>query len=353
MCPRYHQYRYIERKHAITTSSAARFGTLFHAGLEAWWLGYRLDYAERLSTTYDAIAKVVHELGCDDEERAIAEELMLGYHARWHEEPLVTEFVEHQFQRPLVNPLTSRPSRTYDLGGKIDALVTDSRDGRRYLVEHKTTSSDIGEGSDYWQRLRMDGQVSAYYHAFSDVAGCLYDVIRRPGQRRYKATPEDQRKYTQGKKCKCCKGKPWPVTHEVAEMAGFPEQETQCPACKGSGLEEPPKLYANQREHDESLDEFRLRIREAIASEPDAYYKRGVVVRLDTEIREHLLDVWHLATAMREMSNDGIHPRNPDACIQFNRRCDYFDVCTGVASIDDPRLYQISESAHPELKETK
>lgn len=226
---------------------------------------------------------------------------------RWKDEPLVTELVEHEFTMPLVNPMTGRASRTYTLSGKIDAKVQDTRDNRTYLVEHKTTTSDISEGSGYWQRLRMDGQVSVYYNAFPDVAGCIYDVIRRPLQRRYKATPEASRKYT----------------------------------VKGH-------LYSTQRAEDEPLEDFRIRIHDAIAAAPDEYYKRGIVVRLDSEIREHQLDVWHQANMMREMANDGVHPRNPDACIQFNRQCDYYDVCTGVASIEDERLFQIGKS-HPEL----
>ena len=273
---------------------------------------------------------------------------MLGYHLRWYEEPLVAELVEHEFEMPLVNPLSGRSSRTFVLRGKIDALVRCGQTDRQYLVEHKTTSQDISEGSAYWQKLRMDGQVSTYYAAFPDAAGCIYDVIRRPGQRRYKATPEPARTYTKGKICKTCKGKPWPIA-KVIESNNETITTFDCPACHGSLFEELPRLHAHQRAEDESLEDFRVRIRTAIAESPDDYYKRGVVVRLDSEIREHQLDVWHQANMMRELANEGLYPRNPDACIQFNRPCEYFDVCTGVASIDDDRLFQV-RVPHPELR---
>lgn len=302
-CARLHQYRYLECRVPMGESGPARFGTLFHAALETWWKAYAEDPLTRVRLALETIA--LHS--ADEEERIIAEELMAGYHLRWHQEPLVTELVEHEFQMPLVNPMTNHPSRTWTLSGKIDALVTSELDQRRYLVEHKTTSQAIDEGSGYWQRLRMDGQVNVYYDAFDDVAGCIYDVIRRPGQRRLKATPPESRKYT----------------------------------AKGA-------LYSTQRDQDETLDEFRLRIREAIASEPESYYKRGVVVRLEREIHEARLDLWLQATQMREVIALGLHPRNPDSCIQFNRTCDYFDVCTGVASIEDERLFKIRD-AHPEL----
>jgi len=285
-----------------------RFGSLFHLALEQWWKAYALGSTQRLALALATLAEAVLASGAtDDEELVIASELMAGYHLRWHQEPLVTELVEHEFTMPLVNPLTNHPSRTWTLSGKIDAKVTSELDQRSYLVEHKTTTSDISEGSAYWQRLRMDGQVNVYYGAFPDVAGCIYDVIRRPLQRRLKATPEASRQYTK------------------------------------TG-----KLYAQQRAEDESLDDFRLRVREAIASEPESYYKRGVVVRLEREMHEARVDLWLQASQMRDVISLGMHPRNPDACIQFNRTCDYYDVCTGVASIEDERLFKIRD-AHPEL----
>lgn len=284
---------------------------MFHAALEQWWLAYQLVGEERLAVAIGALEAHISDGGVDEEELVIAMELLRGYHLRWHDEPLVTELAEHEFDMPIVNPETGRSSRTYELRGKIDAKVLDTRDSRRYLVEHKTTTSDIDEGSPYWRRLRMDGQVSVYYAAFPEVAGCIYDVIRRPTHRRYKATPVESRKYT----------------------------------TKG-------QLYANQRAEDETLEAFAARLRDIIAADPDSFYKRGVVVRLDSEIREHQFDVWQQSSLMREMANDGVYPRNPDACTQYGRTCDYFDVCTGVASIDDERLFQIRD-AHPELsKET-
>lgn len=335
-CARLHQYRYLECRVPVRgESGAARFGTLFHAALEAWWKAYALDPWERLRLALEMIATLCTT---DDEERVIAEELMGGYHVRWHQEQLVTLLVEHEFTMPVVNPVTNRPSRTWKLSGKIDALVISQLDMREYLVEHKTTTSDINEGTGYWQRLRMDGQVNVYYDAFPQVAGCIYDVIRRPTLKRYKATPESSRTYTKGKRCRLCKGpEGWSLT-------------AACSACKGTSWEEAPRLHANQRDQDESLDDFRLRVREAIASAPEDYYKRGVVVRLEYEIREHRADLWLQATQMRDAIALGHHPRNPDACIQYGRTCDYFDVCTGVASIEDDRLFKIRE-AHPELSQ--
>jgi hypothetical protein len=277
---------------------------MMHAALEAWWLAYQLDVNDRFTVAAAAIETFP---GVEPETVVIARELMRGYHLRWHDEPLVTLSAEEEFRTPLLNPDTGVASDHYVLGGKIDARVTDRRNGREYLVEHKTTGSDISDGSTYWKRLRMDGQISAYYSAFPGVAGCIYDVIRRPLQKRLKATPTVTRRYT----------------------------------AKGA-------LYAGQRDDDEPLDEFADRLREAIAVDPDGHYKRGVVVRLDGELVEHQHDVWQQAHLMAEMERTGYAPRNPDSCFQFGRQCDYFEVCSGVASLDDDRLYQV-RSPHPEL----
>lgn len=91
-----------------------------------------------------------------------------------------------------------------------------------------------------------------------------------------------------------------------------------------------------------------MRLREIIAATPHEFFQRGIVVRLESEIREHNVDMWQHADVMREMANLGVAPRNPDACIQYNRPCDYFDVCTGVASVTDDRLYRV-RSQHAEL----
>ena len=62
------------------------------------------------------------------------------------------------------------------------------------------------QSPDYWARLRMDGQVTAYYLGAEALGtppvGCLYDVIARPMLRPADATPLESRRYTKGKPCK-------------------------------------------------------------------------------------------------------------------------------------------------------
>lgn len=189
---------------------------------------------------------------------------------------------------------------------------------RFYVHEIKTSSESIEIGEIYWKRITLDPQLSLYIKAVRslgfDVVGALYDVLRRPDLRPFVATPVDLRKYT-----------------------------------KPTAKEPVSRLYANQRDRDETPEEYGARCLEAIMEAPDRYYQRGVITRLDDELVEAQRDVWQTATAMRDAKRLRIYPRNPDACVQWSRTCDYLSVCCGEASIDDPVLFQIAERKHSEL----
>lgn len=302
-CQRLHFIEYTLRYRPAVTAEALRFGTLLHLGLEAWW---RAPEGARLEP---ALAAVQGE--ADPFDRVKAEELLRGYDTRWAGEPYDVLLVEAQFETELRNPATGAASRTWRLAGKLDAVLRDRRTGRVLVGEHKSSSEDISQGSEYWRRLRMDGQVSVYYEGATslgyEVDGCLYDVVGKPGIKPLKATPEEARKYTK---------------------AGV--------------------LYANQRAEDETPEEYRARLVEDIANNPAAYYQRGEVVRLESEMAEALHDVWQLGQQIRESQNAGRFPRNPDACVRFGRTCPFFAVCTGEEALaDNPRF--ISSTPHPEL----
>lgn len=307
-CQRLHRIRYQLGYRPIQDAEVLRFGDLVHKGQEAWW---KAKPEERLA---DALRAMAQKEGVDPYDLMRAQVMMTGYDLRWGPEMEHYEVlgVEKEFECDLRNPTTGRPSQTWRLAGKIDALVLDLRTNRVYIVEHKTSSENISQGSEYWRRLRMDGQVSVYFEGARslgyEVAGCVYDVLGKPGQKPYKATPLEDRKFTKN-----------------------------------------GRLYANQHENDETPEEFRERVAAAISEAPTDYYQRGEVVRLETEMEEAMFDVWQLGQQIRESELANRAPRNPDACTRWNRTCAFFDVCTGVASLDDPALFRRSERIHQEL----
>lgn len=116
-CQRKYFYAYELRRRSIADGDALRFGTVMHIGLEVWWK--TVDLGQAISAMRVAYAK--QEIAQIDAIRV--EELLLGYHARWKDEPFTVVAVEAQFRTALVNPKTGAASKTWELGGKIDAIV--------------------------------------------------------------------------------------------------------------------------------------------------------------------------------------------------------------------------------------
>jgi hypothetical protein len=305
-CPRKYKLRYVDGiRPAAEDADALVFGKAMHGALDPWW---RRVGADRLAAALAAIA----DMQLDPFDRVRLEELIRGYHFRWVEETDATMqvlAVEEPYCVPLRNPETGAPSRSYEHGGCKDAKVL--RDGV-WIVEHKTSSENIAPGSAYWQQLRLDVQVSNYFNAAAeageDVRGCIYDVIGKPTIRPAKATALEARKYTK------------------------------------TGA-----LYANQRDTDEGPEEFRSRLREHIAENPERYYQRGDVVRLEAEAREAAADMWLTAYAIREAQRLDHWPRNTARCFDWSRPCAYWAACSGEASLDDPLRFRRVEQVHTEL----
>lgn len=298
-CPREERLRYQTGLRPKQTD-AMRFGTLMHLGLEAWWKG--IDGTERLSCALNAVEGGAVDLY----EQVRVEALLIGYDIRWKDAGFEAIAVEHEFTLPLLNPDTQAESRTWQLGGKIDVIAR-GPDGRRWVIEHKTSSVDICPGSDYIARLKLDGQVSMYLRAARELghepAGVIYDVIGKVALRPYKKSAEIKLK-----------------------KDGTP--------------------YANVRVADETPDEYRTRVMENIAAGPEEYFQRATVVRLEDELVEFERELWQLAGTMRDAVRMQVAPRNPDACSRYGSMCAFFPLCTGEAS---EAAYDRSDNVHPEL----
>ncbi|NBW08794.1 MAG: hypothetical protein EBR82_12295 [Caulobacteraceae bacterium] len=288
-CSREHFYRYRLNRVPSETEEPLAFGSLIHRALEQWWLGG--DWRATCESNVTALA------------------LMIGYDARWQGEAYEVLGAELGFRAPIVNPDTGKASKTYELQGVLDVLAVDKSTGETVLIEHKTTSQDIGVGATYWRTRTFDSQLLAYHigaqalgHAVQRV---VYDVIRKPTIKRALATPEAARKYTKD-----------------------------------------GRLYANQRADDETEQEFFARLCESIAEDPSRHYARASLVRLERDEREHASDLWHTARLIRESELLNRTPRNPQSCERYGRLCPYFGVCAGEANIEDFAVRERKEVTH-------
>jgi len=312
-CARLHRLKYVEGWRPSREAEALRFGTLFHRGLEAWWIAW--GRGEPAAALESALAAVAGH-GADSFEQAKVEELLRGYDEAWAVDAVQYEVlgVEACFEAPLLNPETWRPSATWRLSGRVDLLLRRRIDDRVMVCEHKTTSESLEDpAAPYWTKLQMDHQISAYIigaealgHQPTDV---LYDVALRPQQKPLQATPKESRKYTKD-----------------------------------------GRLYANQRDRDETPAEYRARVRAAIQENPARFFQRRMVPRTESQLRDFLADAWQQGAAMRLSERLGHAPRNPDACHRFGT-CSFWQVCsTGLAPADFPHEYERHEDVNPELK---
>lgn len=322
-CPREYFFYVVLRRRSKRKSEALRFGSFFHVGLNAWWRAGG-PAEDRLSA---ALATMLTRSRSTEDADPFAlvkaEELILGYTAMWGNEPYERMVVELQFRLPLAVHPQGDGSTHYELGGAVDAIVKNLSADKRvhesvHVVEHKTTSQDISNGSDYWRHVvALDPQVSTYMSAAKQLGhnprDTIYDVIRKPNLLPLKATPEELKKYT-----------------------------------KPTAKEPIPRLYANQREEDETPEEYRQRIRTEISSNPEKYFARKAIVRLESDDEKHAEDVRQTAEMIRFSTEHDAWPRTPTACERYGRLCDYHDVCSGSASIDDSR-FETKEKEHEEL----
>ena len=158
-CHRAYQLFYVQGKRPVIPSDALGFGTAMHALLEGVWGGS--------SSRANGEGDGGPSFNTGDPYRDMTlKALYEGYLDRWErddDERFEKVAAEVYFEAPLMNPETGGISKTWVLAGKIDAIAREKATGKLYIIEHKTTSQDIGPGSDYWRRLAIDGQVSGYY----------------------------------------------------------------------------------------------------------------------------------------------------------------------------------------------
>ena len=319
-CHRAYKIAYVDLIRPKTTSKALSFGTAMHKMLEKYWCGLHADEPQTGDAYTDMTLKALYEGYCD----------------KWRDEDMTRfNFVaaEVGFEAPLMNPETGALSRTWQLGGKIDAIAAEKVTGNCFIVEHKTTSQDIGPGSEYWRKLPIDGQVSGYYIGAQTVgypaSNCLYDVIRKPSIYPSKTIPV--------------------LDDEGLKIAVYAESGERAYNKNGK-----PRQTASTEDgivlmvRDETPDEWYARLKADIEKNPDKYFARQEVARSEDDLAEYMFDMWAVGREIADAERMGRFSRNPLNCSVYGT-CEYFDVCTGCASLDDVTLFRKAETANEEL----
>lgn len=327
-CPRKFFLQYRIGLRPLHDSDALRLGSAFHVGLEQLKLGKDEDEAAASVVMAYADHDCPPWLQPDefDTERETAVALVRGYARRWGSDAIVKYIaVEQAFTVPIVNPSTGRETPVFRSAGKIDGIA-ELPDGRLAIIEHKTTGESIEAGSDYWQRLMMDGQISRYVLAARalgyDVQTTVYDVVRKPLIRPKAIAKADRALATS-------RGHYF----NVPLHAECPERET-------------PVLYG-------------ARLLADLIERPDFYFARNEIPRLDHDLEEYRREQWSIQRTIRQAELDSrawgaaAWPRNTGACTT-PYRCGFFDVCRGLrgdASDAIPDGFKRADRLHGELGE--
>lgn len=309
-CPYQYYVQYVLGYRPNRPSKALEFGTLIHACLEAYWRGRKAGIAAPLEK---ALA-VLQKSEMDTFEKVKARVMLVSYAVIWDMVPCEVVDVERQFQHPLLDPETMTPHTRFVRAGKIDLLLSVTGKGRA-VVEHKTSSEEVGPGSDYRARLTLDEQVSFYWTGAVNTGFqpdfIIYDILKKFRESPHEATDEEKRVFVMDKKTK--------------EL----------------------RLKATQRDRSETPDEFAQRLATVVGKDPNRFIERVHIYRMKKERIKSAVTVWKQAQLMEYSLSSGVFPQNSDAC--FKSRCAFIPHCYHGTPLTDPVAFKKLDSVHPEL----
>jgi len=239
--------------------------------------------------------------------RAKCRALITGYDARYKDAGLTCESAEEWFRLPVVNPATGCSSRTFTQLGCYDGIV--SHAGRRFLLEHKTTSEQIADpNAVYWRTRTIDQQVSMYalanWQSGEKIDGTIYDVIKKPTIRPKsipKGSPKADRLAA------------WGTQQEIVRFG------TYC------GFDVP----VDESRTTETPDLYEMRLTADTLERPAVYFQRRIIPRLDSDILEWANELWDVGQDILAARNNERWYRNSGACSLYGAPCEYLSLCSG------------------------
>lgn len=329
-CRRKCFYSYELGLRKIDDAKALRQGSAFHDGIEQLGNGKGMAAAcEAVRSHYERCPVFIDPLEWGYEQETVLR-VVCAYDWRWSSHPLEYLAVEVPFQLPLINPETGKRTTSFDLGGKIDAIVR-LEDGRIAVKESKFLGEDIGPDAPLWRRLRMDQQISLYIHAARrlgyDASTVLYDTARKPTIAPGRVPILDE------------------LGAKIVLDAKGDRVKTERGMYRQTGDKE--RGYVLQ-ERAMKADEWGDKLTADIGARPDFYFQRHEVARLDADLDEFQRELWDIQQLMRDAQKNKRWYRTvaKDTC-QF---CPYFGICESGAEVKHPpEGFEFITDKHPEL----
>ena len=168
-CHRMDYYRSRLGLEPVEVNQNFALGTAMHNAIALWDTGTPPD---------EAIVAAITGTRCDEKNIAVLHGLFAGYCHRYHED---ANLCTHQPEVRIESHVTGL--RGWRSVAIIDDLAT-TQTGKKILFERKTTSEDVSDTSEYWERVRHDTQVLYYSLELAlqriNVQSIWWDAIRKP-----------------------------------------------------------------------------------------------------------------------------------------------------------------------------
>ncbi len=315
-CPRKYKHRYIDCLLPREKPEAMSFGSVIHGAIELWYRSDANDHC--LWSVLDHVDQQFPMRAGDDDQKAawhLARAMITGYAARYQSEDFEIVEVEKSFMGEIRNPDTNRPSQTFVMAGKADAIVR--RPDGMYLVEHKTASS---VDANYLDKLWTDTQIALYSFYLRQlgypIVGVIYNVL---------------------------------LKSRLKQKVGETEAEYEARRAELAASNKSGRSTA-KRQLPESDEAFHGRLAEWYAR-PEAFHREHIFL---SEDRLAMLqeEVWEITQQYLDARRRGKWLLNTSNCFSFQRPCEYLPFCqSGFNPNVADNLYEIV-SPHEELTPT-
>ena len=277
------------------------FGSSIGLGLDAIW--------EREEDYISATLAYIDEHGEESKKKYIkiqAKAMLDGYHKLYSPTLDNWELVETEM---LVSMMICDD---VEYRGALDKVIRHKESGQLYVLDHKTTSLDVEEGSEFWIEKELDPQLVGYKtaleHMMGENAGMIYDVIRK-----HKTAGPKKKKAIRQKK-----------------------DETDM------------EFAARSVDNMETWEEYEERVRDDYLNNPTKYYNVMPVYKLQDVVDEWLPTMQFHANSIKLSIEYESFPKVTASCGKHQWACEYREVCRGTMSLDDNK-FKRKKHAHPEL----
>jgi len=310
-CPRKHHYKYTLRRESVDFVPELVFGSAIHAAMEVYWADLDGSLLLKMVAAFDEYLNKHSGQNNVNTLWAKGHAMLTAYYTGYREsdrEKWEVLGIEQNVKYKLMDGL--------DLIGRYDVLLKDRKTGKIYVMDHKTTKSEIEDpGGDYWFALNIAPQPTGYQLALEQELGeevfIIYNVLRTHTSKGPKMKPGTRKKKDES-------------DDEWAERKALST---------------------------ETIDEYCERLTEEYLEKPSAYFQRSEIARTAKDKEEWKAEFELNAAQMSHCKVYGVYPKHVTACRNYGRMCSYAMVCSNLESIDNNEVFYTKPHKHMELVE--